>query len=71
MNSSDTKSEVSNEEQEHNEFSQGEVTEDVNVIDEVDLSDTEVIETEIHTQDDNQDSVNRTDVSQSNQDEES
>ena len=59
MNASETESEASHEAKEHNEHSQEEVAEDTNVIDEVDVSDTEVIETEIYAQDNKKDFTNR------------
>ena len=64
MNTSDAESEVSHEQEECNKFTQEAVSEDINIVNEVDLSDTEVLETEIYMQDKNQDSINRTDDSQ-------
>ena len=52
MNASDAESEVSYEVDECNEHSQEEVAEDANVIDEVNVSNAEVVETEIHMKDD-------------------
>ena len=59
MNKSDTESELSNELEEFNEYSQVYVTEDTNVIHEADVSDTKVIEKDIHTKDDKEYSANR------------
>ena len=58
MNASDTESEVSHEVEEYNEHSQEEVAEDTNTIDEDDVSDTEVIKTEICAQDEKKDLTN-------------